>query len=220
MPCWPSPTATLRDSPPMSTTSRWHSTARPIGARIRFRRPARRRWRKRPDGRPRRLSGAIRGRLRRPHRPAPGTAQAQLHIFGHLEARLTQRDRVILGGLIEGVWPPEPRDRSVAEPADAPRARPRPAGAAHRPLRARFCATDGRTRRHPDPRGQGRRRASGRLALSAPTGSSGGRGALEGARRGGGKYVYLRRGSISRHASSRSNSRAKAAARPSGRDCR
>jgi ATP-dependent helicase/nuclease subunit B len=39
----------------------------------------------------------------------PEKAGAQLHIFGQLEARLTQSDRVILGGLVEGVWPPAPR---------------------------------------------------------------------------------------------------------------
>jgi ATP-dependent helicase/nuclease subunit B len=37
------------------------------------------------------------------------SASAQLHIFGQLEARLTESDRVILGGLVEGVWPPAPR---------------------------------------------------------------------------------------------------------------
>ena len=37
------------------------------------------------------------------------SATAQLHIFGQLEARLTESDRVILGGLVEGVWPPAPR---------------------------------------------------------------------------------------------------------------
>jgi ATP-dependent helicase/nuclease subunit B len=37
------------------------------------------------------------------------SATAQLHIYGQLEARLTQSDRVILGGLVEGVWPPAPR---------------------------------------------------------------------------------------------------------------
>jgi ATP-dependent helicase/nuclease subunit B len=42
--------------------------------------------------------------VRRPERPG-----AQLHIYGQLEARLTQSDRVILGGLVEGVWPPAPR---------------------------------------------------------------------------------------------------------------
>jgi ATP-dependent helicase/nuclease subunit B len=35
--------------------------------------------------------------------------RAHLHIFGQLEARLTESDRVILGGLVEGVWPPAPR---------------------------------------------------------------------------------------------------------------
>jgi len=36
----------------------------------------------------------------------PGT---RLHIYGPLESRLMQADRVIIGGLIEGVWPPAPR---------------------------------------------------------------------------------------------------------------
>ncbi len=39
----------------------------------------------------------------------PEVANAQLRIYGPLEARLTQSDRVILGGLVEGVWPPSPR---------------------------------------------------------------------------------------------------------------
>jgi ATP-dependent helicase/nuclease subunit B len=39
----------------------------------------------------------------------PEQTGAQLHIYGQLEARLTQSDRVILGGLVEGVWPPAPR---------------------------------------------------------------------------------------------------------------
>ena len=39
----------------------------------------------------------------------PESASAQLQIYGQLEARLTQSDRVILGGLVEGVWPPTPR---------------------------------------------------------------------------------------------------------------
>jgi ATP-dependent helicase/nuclease subunit B len=42
--------------------------------------------------------------VRRPERP--GT---KLHIYGPLESRLMQADRVIAGGLIEGVWPPSPR---------------------------------------------------------------------------------------------------------------
>jgi ATP-dependent helicase/nuclease subunit B len=40
----------------------------------------------------------------------PEAANARLRIYGQLEARLTQCDRVILGGLVEGVWPPAPRN--------------------------------------------------------------------------------------------------------------
>ncbi len=39
----------------------------------------------------------------------PQNADASLRIYGLLEARLTQCDRVLLGGLVEGVWPPAPR---------------------------------------------------------------------------------------------------------------
>ncbi|MGH6777128.1 MAG: double-strand break repair protein AddB, partial [Bradyrhizobium sp.] len=39
----------------------------------------------------------------------PDRSVAQLHIYGPLESRLMQADRVIVGGLIEGVWPPAPR---------------------------------------------------------------------------------------------------------------
>jgi len=42
--------------------------------------------------------------VRRPESP-----HAHLHIFGQLEARLTESDRVILSGLVEGVCPPAPR---------------------------------------------------------------------------------------------------------------
>jgi ATP-dependent helicase/nuclease subunit B len=42
--------------------------------------------------------------VRRPEKPG-----ARLHIYGPLESRLTETDRVIVGGLIEGVWPPAPR---------------------------------------------------------------------------------------------------------------
>jgi ATP-dependent helicase/nuclease subunit B len=38
----------------------------------------------------------------------PEAADALLKIYGPLEARLTQSDRVIIGGLVEGVWPPSP----------------------------------------------------------------------------------------------------------------
>lgn len=40
-------------------------------------------------------------------RPAFGT-HPRLHILGQLEARLIDADRVILGGLNEGTWPPDP----------------------------------------------------------------------------------------------------------------
>jgi ATP-dependent helicase/nuclease subunit B len=39
----------------------------------------------------------------------PEAANIHLKIYGPLEARLTQSDRVIVGGLVEGVWPPAPR---------------------------------------------------------------------------------------------------------------
>jgi ATP-dependent helicase/nuclease subunit B len=39
----------------------------------------------------------------------PQIAEARLRIFGPLEARLTDSDRVIIGGLVEGIWPPAPR---------------------------------------------------------------------------------------------------------------
>jgi ATP-dependent helicase/nuclease subunit B len=39
----------------------------------------------------------------------PEVTNASLRIYGQLEARLTQLDRVILGGLVEGIWPPSPR---------------------------------------------------------------------------------------------------------------
>jgi len=42
--------------------------------------------------------------VRQPQSPA-----AMLRIYGPLEARLAQCDRIILGGLVEGVWPPAPR---------------------------------------------------------------------------------------------------------------
>ena len=39
----------------------------------------------------------------------PQLAASRLRIYGPLEARLTDCDRIILGGLVEGVWPPAPR---------------------------------------------------------------------------------------------------------------
>jgi ATP-dependent helicase/nuclease subunit B len=40
----------------------------------------------------------------------PESVGTHLRIYGQLEARLTESDRVILGGLVEGVWPPAPRN--------------------------------------------------------------------------------------------------------------
>jgi ATP-dependent helicase/nuclease subunit B len=39
----------------------------------------------------------------------PELGGVQVRIFGPLEARLQSADRVVLGGLVEGVWPPDPR---------------------------------------------------------------------------------------------------------------
>jgi ATP-dependent helicase/nuclease subunit B len=39
----------------------------------------------------------------------PGAPGSRIRIYGPLEARLTSVDRVIVGGLVEGVWPPDPR---------------------------------------------------------------------------------------------------------------
>jgi len=39
----------------------------------------------------------------------PGAPGARVRIYGPLEARLQQANRVVLGGLIEGTWPPETR---------------------------------------------------------------------------------------------------------------
>ncbi len=51
--------------------------------------------------------------VRRRHCRAGGTPAAQpnarIRILGLLEARLTDSDRVVLGGLVEGTWPPESR---------------------------------------------------------------------------------------------------------------
>ena len=89
----------------------------------------------------------------------PRSPHARVRIFGLLEARLQNVDRLVLGGLVEGVWPPETRSRSLAQPADAAATRPRSAGAAHRPFGARLRAGARRARGDPQPRGQARRRA-------------------------------------------------------------
>ncbi len=51
------------------------------------------------------FAAALAGRVvRRPPRPG-----LRVRILGLLEARLTESDRVVLGGLVEGTWPPESR---------------------------------------------------------------------------------------------------------------
>jgi ATP-dependent helicase/nuclease subunit B len=49
------------------------------------------------------FSAAVAGRVVRP----PPRAGARVRILGTIEARLTDSDRVVLGGLVEGRWPPE-----------------------------------------------------------------------------------------------------------------
>jgi len=78
------------------------------------------------------LVAAMAGRVVR----RPGAPGARVRIYGPLEARLTQVDLVVIGGLVEGVWPPEARtDPWLSRPMRQP-ARPRSAGAPHRPLGA------------------------------------------------------------------------------------
>ena len=54
--------------------------------------------------------------VRRPEQPG-----VRVRIYGPLEARLQHVDRIVLGGLVEGTWPPETRGDPVAQPADAAR---------------------------------------------------------------------------------------------------
>ncbi len=51
------------------------------------------------------FSAALAGRVVRP----PPQAGTRVRILGLLEARLIEADRVVLGGLVEGAWPPESR---------------------------------------------------------------------------------------------------------------
>src|SRR5581483_3608001 len=52
------------------------------------------------------FGAALAGRVvRRPAKPG-----LRVRILGPLEARLTESDRVILGGLVEGTWPPDSRN--------------------------------------------------------------------------------------------------------------
>ena len=103
----------------------------------------------------------------------------RVRIYGPLEARLQPVDRVVLGGLVEGVWPPETRsDPWLSRPMrhelglDLPERR---IGlSAHD-----FAQALGAPEVILTPRGQARRRADGRLALRAAARRGRGRGALE-----------------------------------------
>ena len=86
--------------------------------------------------------------------------------------------------------------RSVAQPPDAPSARPRPAGAPHRSLGARLRPDARRARGDPEPRRQARRRAGGGVALRA-------------AARRGRRRSALGRGGRARRAVSRDGARAR-----------
>ena len=55
---------------------------------------------------PRLLDALLEGQVVRPRRQA----HTRLSIWGLLEARLQQADRIILGGLNEGTWPPQARE--------------------------------------------------------------------------------------------------------------
>ena len=50
----------------------------------------------------------------------PENRDVRAHIYGLLEARLQSVDRIVLGGLNEGTWPPRDAQRSLAVAADAP----------------------------------------------------------------------------------------------------
>ena len=77
------------------------------------------------------FAAALAGRVvRRP--PQRG---ARVRILGPLEARLTESDRVVLGGLVEGNMAAGDANRRLAQPPDAQRAWPRSAGAPHRIVR-------------------------------------------------------------------------------------
>lgn len=59
-----------------------------------------------PAAWPRLLDALLEGQVVRPRRPS----HPRLAILGLLEARLQQADRIILGGLNEGTWPPQAKD--------------------------------------------------------------------------------------------------------------
>ena len=140
------------------------------------------------------FSAALAGRVvRRP--PQPGL---RVRILGPLEARLTESDRVVLGGLVEGTWPPESntdawlsRPMRLALGLDLPERRIGLSGARFRPI-ARRARSD------LEPCRQDRRRADGAVALRPAT------------RR------HRRRAMARRHQARRDLSRLGARARPAG----
>ena len=125
-----------------TTLARAHSTRSPSAGRL--------------DDRARRLSPSC-------STPPSPTAwcggrrpNVRVRIFGPLEARLQSVDRAGARRPGRGRLAAGDARRSLAQPADAARARPRPAGAAHRAFRARLRAGARRARGHPDPRRQAR----------------------------------------------------------------
>ena len=127
-----------------------------------------------------RLRRPVRDRDRGPRLPPRRTPGARVRILGPLEARLVSVDRVVLGGLVEGVWPPETRsDPWLSRPMrldlglDLPERR---VGlSAHD-----FAQLLGMPEVILTARRQARRRADGRVALHAAARGGRRRGALEG----------------------------------------
>ena len=104
----------------------------------------------------------------------------RVRIFGPLEARLQSVDRLVLGGLVEGVWPPETRaDPWLSRPMrhelglDLPERR---IGLSAHDFAQALGAPEVILTRAARQAG----RADGRLALRAAARRGGGRGALEG----------------------------------------
>ena len=121
-----------------------------------------------------------RGRCRRPEFPfflaelmrdvavqRPAGDDPRVHIWGALEARLQSVDRDGAGRPRRGRVADGDAHRSVAVAGDAHRIGPAAAGAAHRPVGARFRRGDGGEARDRRPRREARRRADGRIALAA-----------------------------------------------------
>ena len=113
----------------------------------------------------------------------PQIGNPLLRIYGPLEARLTQSDRVIMGGLVEGTWPPAPRiDPWLSRPMrhdlglDLPERR---IGLSAHDF-AQMLGAEDVILSHAAKVG---RRAGGRVALSAPARSRCGQGSLEGGAR-------------------------------------